>query len=114
MLSFLTRSTPVPENSKNQDMFVMFQFVDIAQHCTKKSIGIIVFTNGEIMEIKNRVICFAKRGSKWESFGWERIYLYNLKTKIFCILFCRMHIISLNCMGKPILLYVLTELGSNP
>ena len=78
LLSFLTRSTPVPENFKNQDMFVPFQFVDIARHCTKEAIGIIVLTNGEIMLIKNRAVCFAKRGSKWVSFDWERVYI-NLR-----------------------------------
>jgi len=74
LLSFLTRSTPVPANSKNKDMFVPFQFVDIAQHCSGNTIGIIVLTNGEIMLIKNRAVCFAKRGSKWVSFDWERVY----------------------------------------
>ena len=78
LLSFLTRSTPVPENFKNQDMFVPFQFVDIARHCTKEAIGIIVLTNGEIMLIKNRAVCFAKRGRKWVSFDWERVYI-NLR-----------------------------------
>lgn len=76
--SFLTRNTPVPTDVKNQDMFVPFQFTDIAQHCNKNAIGIIVLTNGEILLIKNRAICFAKRGSKWVSFNWERIY-YNLR-----------------------------------
>lgn len=78
LLSFLSRSTPAPENVKNQDMFVPFQFVDIAQHCNKSAIGIIVLTNGEIMLIKNRAVCFAKRGSKWVSFDWERVYV-NLR-----------------------------------
>ncbi len=78
LLSFLTRNTPAPINTKNQDMFVPFQFVDIAQHCNGNTIGIIVLTNGEIMLIKNRAVCFAKRGSKWVSFDWERVYI-NLR-----------------------------------
>lgn len=78
LLSFLTRNTPPPENSKNQDMFVPFQFADIAQHCNGNAIGIIVLTSGEIILIKNRAVCFAKRGSKWVSFDWERVYL-NLR-----------------------------------
>lgn len=78
LLSFVTRNTPAPENIKNLDMFVPFQFVDIAQHCNKDTIGIIVLTSGEIMLIKNRAICFAKRGSKWVSFDWERVY-FNLR-----------------------------------
>lgn len=74
LLSFLTRNTPVPKNVKNQDMFVPFQFIDIAQHCSKDSVGIIVLTSGEIILIKNRAVCFAKRGNKWVSFDWERVY----------------------------------------
>lgn len=78
LLSFLTRNTPAPINTKNQDMFVPFQFVDIAKHCNRNAIGIIVLTNAEIMLIKNRAVCFAKRGSKWVSFDWERVYV-NLR-----------------------------------
>lgn len=78
LISFLTRNTPAPANVKNQDMFVPFQFFDIAQHCDKDAVGIIVLTNGEILLIKNRAICFAKRGNKWVSFDWERVY-FNLR-----------------------------------
>lgn len=78
LLSFLTRDTPAPTNDKDQDMFVPFQFQDIAQHCERDAIGIIVLTSGEILLIKNRAVCFAKRGNKWVSFDWERIY-FNLR-----------------------------------
>lgn len=78
LLSFLTRNTPVPENTRNQDLFVPFQYFDIAQHCESNAIGIIVLTNGEILLIKNRAVCFAKRGSKWVAFDWERVYI-NLR-----------------------------------
>lgn len=78
LLSFLTRNTPSRVIAKNQDMFVPFQFVDLAQHCNRDSVGIIVLTNGEILLIKNRAVCFAKRGSKWVSFDWERVYV-NLR-----------------------------------
>lgn len=74
LLSFLTRNTPVPENVKKLDMFVPFHYFDIAQHCEKDAVGIIVLTNGEILLIKNRAVCFAKRGSKWVAFDWERVY----------------------------------------
>ncbi len=74
LLSFLTRNTPAPLNTKEQDMFVPFPFADIARHCDKNAIGIVVLTNGEILLIKNRAVCFAKRGSKWVSFDWERVY----------------------------------------
>lgn len=78
LLSFLTRNTPPPANIKEQDMFVPFQFFDIAQHCDRDAVGIIVLTNGEILLIKNRAVCFAKRGNKWVSFDWERVY-FNLR-----------------------------------
>lgn len=78
LLSFLTRNTPAPVNTKGQDMFVPFQFFDIAQHCEQDTVGIIVLTNGEILLIKNRAVCFAKRGNKWVSFDWERVY-FNLR-----------------------------------
>ncbi len=74
LLSFLTRNTPPPTNVKNQDMFVPYQFFDIAQHCEQEAIGVIVLTNGEILLIKNRAICFARRGNKWIFFDWDRVY----------------------------------------
>lgn len=78
LISFLSKNTPVSSNDKEQDMFVPFQFADIAQHCNRNAIGIIVLTNGEIMLIKNKAVCFAKRGSKWVLFDWERVYI-NLR-----------------------------------
>jgi len=74
VLSFLTRNnTPPPRNSEH-DIFVPYQFVDIAQHCVNKVVGIIVLTNGEILLIKDQAICFAKRGRKWVYFDWTRVY----------------------------------------
>lgn len=74
ILSFLTRnSIPSLQNSK-YDIFVPYQYADIAQHCVGKVIGIIVLTNGEILLIKDQAICFAKRGRKWVCFDWTRVY----------------------------------------
>lgn len=74
LLSFLTRNSMPTTIIKEQDIFVPYQFADMAQHCTKNAVGIIVLTNGEILIIKNLAVCFAKRGSKWVSFDWERVY----------------------------------------
>lgn len=74
VLSFLTRNTIPPQMDPNQEIFVPYQFQDIAQHCVDETIGIIVLTNGEILLIKNREVCFAKRGRRWISFSNSRIY----------------------------------------
>ena len=74
ILSFLTRNTPPVEKRPEEDVFVPYKFTDIAQHCYKNAIGIIAPSNGEILLIKNRALCFAKRGTKWVSFDWERVY----------------------------------------
>lgn len=74
VLSFLTRNTAAPQTDPDKEIFVPYQFEDIAQHCVDETIGIIVLTNGEILLIKNREVCFAKRGRKWISFNNARIY----------------------------------------
>lgn len=73
VLSFITRYSPV-EREVSQNIFVPYQFVDIARHCTNTSIGVIVLTNGEILIVKNQALCFAKRGRKWIYFDWTRVY----------------------------------------
>ncbi len=74
ILSFITRNTPVKAVQTTQEMFVPHQFSDIGQHCFGKAIGVIVLTNGEILLVKQCAICFAKRGTKWVSFDWDRVY----------------------------------------
>lgn len=74
VLSFLTRNTASPQMEADKEIFVPYQFEDIAQHCVDETIGIIVLTNGEILLIKNREVCFAKRGRRWISFSNSRIY----------------------------------------
>lgn len=73
VLSFITRNTPIKNHQPENEMFVPYQFSDIAQHCSGNAIGVIVLTNGEILLVKKRAICFAKRGTKWVSFDWDRI-----------------------------------------
>ncbi|MDO5558511.1 MAG: hypothetical protein Q4F95_02825 [Oscillospiraceae bacterium] len=76
ILSFLSRNTrPSCCKIKSQkDPFVPFQFLDLAYHCSGSSIGVIAMTNGEIIIIKDRSICYAKRGNKWVVFDWQRVY----------------------------------------
>lgn len=74
ILSFLTRNSVPPRQNPSQDIFVPYQFIDIAQHCVGSTIGIIVLTNGEILLIKDQAVCFAKRGRKWVCFDWTRVY----------------------------------------
>ena len=76
LLSFLTRNTPIlsAELVAGMEAFVPHQFSDIAQHCFGNAIGVILQTNGEIILVKDRAICFAKRGGKWVSFEWDRVY----------------------------------------
>lgn len=74
VLSFLTRNTNSPQVNPEQEIFVPYQFEDIARHCVDETIGIIVLTNGEILLIKNREVSFAKRGRRWISFSNSRIY----------------------------------------
>lgn len=78
LLSFLTRKTRPLFTADENEVFVPYQFFDVAQHCINNAIGIIVQTSGEILLIKNRALHFAKRGSKWVSFDWTRVYL-NLR-----------------------------------
>lgn len=79
VISFLTRNSASTGAASSQDVFVPYQFVDIAQNCVGATIGIIVLTNGEILIIKDQAICFAKRGRKWVCFDWSRVYS-NLRT----------------------------------
>lgn len=74
VLSFLTRDSSVTNRKSSQDVFVPYQFVDIAKNCIGITIGIIVLTNGEILIIKNQAVCFAKRGRKWVYFDWNMVY----------------------------------------
>lgn len=73
LISFITRKTEIPPSNHDFVSFVPYQFEDIAQHCVANAVGIILQSNGEILIIKNRSICFAKRGNKWVSFDWERV-----------------------------------------
>lgn len=79
VLSFLTQHDAKNGDITMQDIFVPYQFVDIARNCIDSAIGIIVLTNGEILLVKNQAICFAKRGRKWICFDWSRVYS-NLRT----------------------------------
>lgn len=75
ILSFLTKDTQNPDVEQNEDreVFVPYQYVDIAKYCTRNAIGIVALTNGEILLIKNRQLRFAKRGRKWIYFDWSRV-----------------------------------------
>ena len=73
VLDFLTRDTKVALTNSSVEIFVPFQFADIAQHCKQNRIGIITLANGEIILVKNQEICFAKRGYKWIPFDWGKI-----------------------------------------
>ena len=68
IICFLTRNSTPPNRKSEQEIFVPYQFIDIAKHCVDEKIGIIVLTNGEILLIKNQAVCFAKRGRKWVYF----------------------------------------------
>ena len=70
----MTRNSTPPNQRSEQEIFVPYQFIDIAKHCVDEKIGIIVLTNGEILLIKNQAVCFAKRGRKWVYFDWTRVY----------------------------------------
>lgn len=70
----MTRNSTPPDQRLEQEIFVPYQFIDIARHCVDEKIGIIVLTNGEILLIKNQAVCFAKRGRKWVYFDWTRVY----------------------------------------
>lgn len=83
VLSFLTRNNTPPQKDPEYDIFIPYQFIDIAQHCVKDVVGIIVLANGEILLIKNQAICFAKRGRKWVYFDWTRVYS-NLRPYFLC------------------------------
>ena len=74
IVRFLTRSSAHSSQLIEQEIFVPYQFVDIAKHCINKAIGIIALTNGEILLIKKQAVCFAKRGRKWVYFDWTRVY----------------------------------------
>lgn len=76
VLSFLTKDTnnEITTSDNSKEIFVPFQFADIAKYCKENSIGVIALSNGEIIIIKNQSICFAKRGSKWIAFDWTRVY----------------------------------------
>ena len=74
IICFLTRNSTPPDQRLEQEIFVPYQFIDIARHCVDEKIGIIVLTNGEILLIKNQAVCFAKRGRKWVYFDWTRVY----------------------------------------
>lgn len=74
ILSFLTRNTTAPKLESSKDLFVPYQFSDLARHCVGATVGIVVLANGEILLIKNRAVCFAKRGYKWIYFDWNRVY----------------------------------------
>ncbi len=75
LLSFITRNTPSAEMESKQEIFTPFKYIELARHCCNKAVGIIVQPNGEILIIKNRSICFAKRGEKWIAFDWSRLYI---------------------------------------
>lgn len=74
VLSFLTRNTKPQVASEGKQIFVPYQFEDIAKHCTGSSVGIMALKNGEIILIKDQAIVFAKRGNKWIHFCWSRVY----------------------------------------
>lgn len=72
--SFITRSNASDSHDIDREVFIPYQFADIAQHCTNKKIGIIVLVSGEILLVKQQSLCFAKRANKWVTFDWERVY----------------------------------------
>jgi len=72
ILSFLSRNADNVPN-ENRHIFAPFQFANIASYCQNQAIGIIALTSGEILIIKKGAIRFAKRGSKWVTFDWERV-----------------------------------------
>lgn len=80
VLSFLTRNSKAEgEDKSSKAVFAPYQYVDIAKYCEGAVIGIIVLTNGEILIIKDRQLCFAKRGRNWVCFEWNRVYT-NLRS----------------------------------
>ena len=72
--SFLTRESVPEKVIEGHDVFVPFQFADLARFCIDSAVGIIALTNGEILLIKNQAVRYAKRGRKWVFFDWDRVY----------------------------------------
>lgn len=79
VLSFITKYSHTLNNiDNNRKIFVPYQFEDIAKHCTGSSVGVIALASGEIIIVKDQSIQFARRGGKWISFDFERVY-HNLR-----------------------------------
>ncbi len=79
VLSFITKySNSMNTLDNNKKIFVPYQFEDIAKHCTGSSVGVIALTGGEIIIVKDQSIQFARRGGRWISFDFERVY-HNLR-----------------------------------
>lgn len=77
VLSFLTdESTSNISIDPSKEVFVPYQFINIAKLCDDSVIGILALTNGEIIIVKNHSICFAKRGQKWIAFDWARVHTH--------------------------------------
>ncbi len=72
--SFLTRESIPEKVIEGHDVFVPFQFEDLARFCIDSAVGIIALTNGEILLIKDQAVRYAKRGCKWVFFDWDRVY----------------------------------------
>ena len=74
IVSFLTKSSVSSSLKESEkEIFIPYQFSDIAKICSGSTIGVIALANGEIILIKKQQICFAKRGSKWIAFDWHRV-----------------------------------------
>lgn len=79
VLSFITKNSKVVNDLDNhKKVFVPYQFEEIAKHCVGSSVGVIALTGGEIIIVKDQSIQFARRGGKWISFDFERVY-HNLR-----------------------------------
>ena len=77
IISFFSKeSTKSSEFSKinSHRVFVPYQYLDIAALCTESAVGVISQSNGDIILIKNQQICFSRRGGKWISFDFNRVY----------------------------------------
>lgn len=72
--SFLTRECVPEKVIEGHDVFVPFQFENLARFCVGSAVGIIALTNGEILLIKDQAVKYAKRGRKWVFFDWDRVY----------------------------------------
>lgn len=69
---------PKARKSKERDPLAPTRFLDFANKCVDKNIGIVSLSNGNILLFRNKQLMFAYRNGHWVTYDWKKYFNFAI------------------------------------